>query len=117
MNRKKPAPKALFWIESDPEVSPRASEAVRIAAGLAAWKDAIVDVAFIGPAAKALEPWPGDLVDGNIFQQHLPTLIESGGTIFGEKGAEPRQGSVKFKPLDLSKLSNFLEQYQFFFHY
>jgi hypothetical protein len=65
---------ALFIISADPRTSPRAAEAVRIAAGIAPWQRVRVQVCFRGAAVLALdsqvEQWP----EGETFLRHLPSL-------------------------------------------
>jgi len=66
--------KALFVIASDPRKSPRPAEAVRIAAGVAAWKKVEVSLYLHGEAARMLEDATGDFVDEEHIERYLPTL-------------------------------------------
>jgi hypothetical protein len=64
----------LFLIETDPRLSPRPAEAVRIAAGLAPWPKIQLLIYLRGPAvgllSEAAEDWP----DGDHYAQYLPLL-------------------------------------------
>jgi len=80
-------PGALFIITSDPRTSPRPAEAVRIAAGVAAWRKVDVTVYLHGAAVLALSEVPDDLADGDNFRRYLPLLNESGGMICAQRGA------------------------------
>lgn len=74
--------KALFVITSDPRTSHRPAEAIRIAAGVAAWKKVQVDVCLMGAAARVLEESVDELVDADHLTRYLPLLRESGGEVF-----------------------------------
>ena len=64
--------KALFVIASDPRTSHRPAEAVRIAAGVAAWKKVDVSLYLYGEAARILEDTAGDFVDEEHIERYLP---------------------------------------------
>ena len=68
----------LFIITADPRTSPRPAEAVRTAAGIAAWQQVEVSVYFRGPAALALGEDAEFLADGDQFLHCLPILREAG---------------------------------------
>ena len=80
-------PGVLFIITSDPRTSPRPAEAVRIAAGVGAWRKVAVTVYLRGAAVLALSEFPDDLADGENFGRYLPLLKESGGVICAQRGA------------------------------
>src|SRR5574341_1504413 len=67
-------PSVLFIITSDPRVSHRPAEAIRIAAGVGAWQRVQVRLLFHGPAARALAEQVDELVDEESFTQYLPLL-------------------------------------------
>jgi hypothetical protein len=69
--------RVLFIIESDPRVSHRPAEAVRIAAGVAVWKQVEMSLYFRGSAALALGENADELVDGDYFRRFLPLLREA----------------------------------------
>lgn len=74
--------KGLFIIASDPRTSHRPAEAIRIAAGVAAWKKVRIDLCLMGDAARVLDESVDDLVDADHITRYLPLLRESGGEVF-----------------------------------
>ncbi|PYM16065.1 MAG: hypothetical protein DME18_02545 [Verrucomicrobia bacterium] len=80
-------PGVLFLITTDPRTSPRPAEAVRIAAGLAAWRKLTVTVCLREPAVLALSEFPEELADGDNFSRYLPLVTESGGRICAQRNA------------------------------
>jgi hypothetical protein len=78
---------ALFVITSDPRASTRPAEAVRIAAGVAAWRKVAVSIYLRGAAVLALSELPDDLADGDHFNRYLPLVSEAGGVIYAQRGA------------------------------
>jgi hypothetical protein len=79
-------PSALFIIESDPRRSARPAEAVRIAAGVAAWKKVEVAVYLRGVAVWVLDEKAEALLDGEDYARYLPILRELGRPIYVQKG-------------------------------
>jgi sulfur relay (sulfurtransferase) DsrF/TusC family protein len=71
----------LFIIDSDPQSSHRPAEAVRIAAGIAAWKQVEVSLYFRGAASLALTDEAESLIDGDNFTRYLPILREAGARV------------------------------------
>src|SRR5438046_799173 len=65
----------------------RLAEAVRIAAGLAAWRKLTVTVCLREPAVLALSEFPEELTDGDNFSRYLPLVTESGGRICAQRNA------------------------------
>ena len=80
-------PSALFVIESDPRQSGRPAEAVRIAAGVGAWKEVNVAVYLRQAAVLLLGEEAESLVDGENYARYLPVLRELGGPVYVQKGA------------------------------
>ena len=80
-------PGVLFIITSDPRTSPRPAEAVRIAAGVGAWRKVAVTVYMRDAAVLALSEFPDDLADGDNFSRYLPLVKEHGGLICAQRGA------------------------------
>jgi hypothetical protein len=80
-------PSALFVIESDPRQNGRPAEAVRIAAGVGAWKKINVAVYLREAAVLVLGEEAEALVDGENYTRYLPVLRESGGPVYVQKGA------------------------------
>ena len=84
----------LIRIQSDPRKSPRPAEAVRIAAGVGAWRKVQVHLAFEGPAVRALDEFADELANGDLFLQYLPAIPNHGGRIIAEEGS-PLLASIK----------------------
>lgn len=78
---------ALFIVNSDPRTSPRPAEAIRIAAGIGAWKRVEVTLVLSQAAALALREFPDDLQDEDNFTRYLPILREWGRPVYVETGA------------------------------
>ena len=81
------SPGVLFIITGDPRTSRRPAEAVRIAAGVGAWRKVSVTVYLHSAAVLALSEFPDDLADGDNFSRYLPLVSESGGLICAQRGA------------------------------
>jgi hypothetical protein len=93
----------LFIVTSDPRSSHRPAEAVRIAAGVGAWKKAEISIYLRGPAALALGEWVDELVDEDNFTRYLPIVGEFGRPVYVEAGnpflADLGTTSLKFAEL------------------
>ena len=76
-----------FVIDSDPRLTGRAAEAVRIAAGVAVWKNVQVTVYLRDAAVLILGENTDELVDSDNFTRYLPLLSESGRPLFVQQGA------------------------------
>jgi hypothetical protein len=76
---------ALFVVTGDPRISGTVAEAIRIAAGVGAWKKVQVALYLHGPAVLALSEFPDELVDEDHFTRYLPLVGEAGRPIFVEK--------------------------------
>ncbi len=78
-------PKTLVIIETDPRTSARPAEAIRIAAGIGAWKKTDVTLLLRGPVAGySLQEYADDLVDEDNFTRYLPLVAESPRPIYVE---------------------------------
>jgi hypothetical protein len=77
----------LIIIESDPRRSARPVEAMRIAAGVGAWRKVAVTLYLRREAALVLGEEAGALVDGEDYAQSLPVLRELGRPVYVQKGA------------------------------
>jgi hypothetical protein len=80
--------RALFVIESDPRQSGRPAEAVRMAAGMSAWKKVGVYVYLRQAAVLVLGEEADALVDGENYTMYLPILEEAGRPIYAQKGSK-----------------------------
>jgi hypothetical protein len=68
----------LFIVTSDPRHSHRPAEAIRIAAGVGAWKKVTAHLYFRGPAVLCLAEFPDELVQSANIERYLPTAAEGG---------------------------------------
>src|SRR5262245_57775440 len=102
-------PKILVIVNSDPRVSPRPAEAVRIAAGVGAWKRVEISLALCDAAVLALSEFPDDLVDEDNYVRYLPIIGEWGRPVYVERGApllsEIGQSPVPFKEITQAELA------------
>jgi len=69
-------PLLLFLLNHDPRTSPRPAEAIRIAAGLAAWQKVRLRVCLRGPAVWVLTRETHLLLDDEPIRRHLPGLAD-----------------------------------------
>jgi len=101
--------KVLIIVTSDPRISPRPAEAVRIAAGIGAWQKVEVSLYFRGSAVLALAENSEDLVDGENYVRYLPLVAESGGNLYAQAGAaaltQLAETPLKFTAIDDSQLA------------
>ncbi len=108
-------PSLLIMVESDPRRSPRPAEAIRIAAGVGAWKKTEVTVCLRGPAVLALGEFTDDLVDEDNFVRYLPIIREWGRPVYVQEGqsllSELGQATVPFHPISDSGLAALAAQH------
>jgi sulfur relay (sulfurtransferase) DsrF/TusC family protein len=78
-------PRVLFIITSDPRRSGKPAEAIRIAAGVSAWKKTEVSVYLRDVAILALSEDTTDLVNEDNFTRYLPMLAESNCPVYVQK--------------------------------
>jgi hypothetical protein len=78
---------ALFVIQSDPRRSGRPAEAVRIAAGVGAWRNVAVAVYLREAAVLVLGEQAEALMAGEDYARYLPVLRELGQPVYVQKGA------------------------------
>jgi hypothetical protein len=102
-------PRVLFLVTSDPRISPRPAEAVRIAAGVGAWGKVEVSLHLRDAAVLAVGELAGELVDGDHFERYLPLVAESGRAISVQRDApllrELEHPRVRFDPIDDPQLA------------
>ena len=80
-----PLPKTLVIIETDPRISGRPAEAIRIAAGIGVWKKTDVTLLLRGPVAGySLQEYADELMDEDNFTRYLPLVAESPRPIYVE---------------------------------
>lgn len=101
--------KALFIVNSDPRTSPRPAEAVRIAAGIGAWKKVEVTLVLCESAVLALSEFPDELLDEDNFIRYLPIVGEWGRPVYVETGApllaNLGQTPVKYERIGVPQLA------------
>jgi hypothetical protein len=78
-------PKTLVIVETDPRMSARPAEGIRIAAGIGAWKKTDVTLLFRGPVAGySLQEYADELIDEDNFTRYLPLVLEGPSPIYLE---------------------------------
>ncbi len=77
-------PRTLVMIETDPRATARPAEAIRIAAGIGAWRKTDVTLLLRGPAAYSLQEYADELVDEDNFVRYLPIVAEAPRPIYVE---------------------------------
>lgn len=80
-------PNVLFLIASDPRLSPKPAEAVRIAVGVGVWQKVEVSIYLRGAAVLALSEHPPRLIDEENFARYLPLAADWGRPIYVQRGA------------------------------
>jgi hypothetical protein len=68
--------KAMIVVTADPRDSGRVAEAVRIAAGVGAWEKVTVNLCLANESILALGETVDDLVNGDVFENYLPLLLD-----------------------------------------
>ena len=80
-------PSALFIVTGDPRISPKPAEAIRIAAGVGAWKKAHIFVFLEDAAVLALGEFADELVDGDNFTHYFPIIADFGRPVYVRQNA------------------------------
>lgn len=101
--------KALVIVNSDPRTSPRPAEAIRIAAGVGAWKKVEVTLVLCEAAVLALSEFPDELIDEDNFTRYLPIVGEWGRPVYVETGAPLLAGlgetPVRYERIGVAQLA------------
>lgn len=84
----KPTPKVLLVVDSDPRTSARPAEALRLAAGLGAWRNVELQVYFTGDALLAFDE-SVEVCDAEIIRRCLPLLTETDRPLLVPPGGKP----------------------------
>ena len=79
-------PTVLILVTGNPHMDARPAEAIRIAAGVAAWKKAEVAVYLHGPAIPSIGEWVDELVDDDNFSRYLPLITDGNRPVYVEAG-------------------------------
>jgi len=80
-------PNVLFIVSGDPRTSPRPAEAIRIAAGVGAWKKANITLYLRDAAVLALSEFADELIDEDNYTRYLPIVGEFGRPVYVQKNA------------------------------
>ncbi len=94
----------LFIVSGDPRNSPRPAEAIRIAAGVGAWKKADITFYLRNAAVLALSEFADEFVDEDNYTRYLPIIAEFGRPIYVQKNARELSeiGDTSFKIKEIS---------------
>ena len=90
-------PIVVILVESDPRISPRPAEAIRVAAGLSAQEQVAVRLCLLGPAVFVLGDRRDPLVDEASLADYLPLAVECCGPIL-VSGAHPSGEPTEARP-------------------
>ncbi len=100
---------ALFIVTGDPRTSPKPAEAIRIAAGVGAWKKADVLFYLRGDAVLALSEFADEFVDEDNYTRYFPIIAEFGRPIYVQKAApqlaDLGESPLKFEEIDDTRLA------------
>ncbi len=88
----------LLIISGDPRSSHRPAEALRVAAGLLAWRQIDLQVCLCGPAGRLLDDAPGTLVDEEEIARCLPVVTGEPGRLSVEEALTPVSKPGQFAP-------------------
>jgi len=106
----------LLVIQSDPEISKRPAEAVRMAAGLVSWKKLSITLCFKEKSLKALDEYADELENGDIFLQYLPMFnledpYAQGIIIVGDRQPENPNPEITYKNISVQEFGALSEKY------
>ena len=95
-------PFVLFVVTSDPRISPRPVEALRIAVGTAVWKRADIALYLGGPAALVVAENVDDLIDADNLMTYRPLLAELARPVYVDPDSTRglTETTVPIEPLD-----------------
>lgn len=107
-------PRVLIIVTSDPRVSARPAEAVRVAAGVGTWKKVDLTIYLRGPAVLTLNEQTDELVDEENLTRYLPMAAGLGRPIHVERGApllsQIGQTPVRFEEMADDQLARLVAQ-------
>lgn len=109
----RPAKTLLVAIGGDPHATDRPAEAIRVAAGIGAWKKVRVSVCLHGPALACLTEPSENLEAGELIAEHLPAILEHGGEIFAVKAVK----SGNMKPVVVKSLPKLVAEHDALLNY
>ena len=103
--------KIIFLIRSDPSVSHRPAEAIRIASGLGTGNNSI-KVIFSGESARILSPDEDDLEDIDIIEKFLPIIKDWEIPLYVDKrslaGIDLKRSPYAYRTVDNEEVSEIL---------
>lgn len=109
--------KTLFIITSDPRTSGVPAEAIRIAAGVGAWKKTEIFIYLGGPAILALSEFVDELVDEDNFTRYLPIFRDFGKPFYVEQGSswigDLGEATEKFEEIGVDGLARIAAEANF----
>ena len=109
--------KTLLIITSDPRISGRAAEAIRMGAGVGAWKKIAFTVFLSGPAILAAGEWVDELVDEDCYQRYLPVLAENALAFYVDAASPHRlelgKSSIAFQELTIRQVVGLIPDHDF----
>lgn len=104
-----PNPNVLFIVSGDPRHSPRPAEAIRIAAGVGAWKKTNITLYLRDAAVLALSEFADEFIDEDNYTRYLPIVGEFGRPIYVQKNAaqlsELGESPLKFQEISDDELA------------
>ena len=107
-------PRVLFIVTGDPRSSARPAEAIRVAAGVGAWKKADITLYLRGPAVLALSEFADEFIDEDNYTRYLPIVGEFGRPIYVEKNSpllsELGESAFKFEEISDEQLAEMSAQ-------
>ena len=113
-------PRILISVSSDPRVSGRPAEAVRIAAGVGTWRKVEMNLLLRGPAVHGLAEWVDELVDDDNFTRYLPVFEEMKRPVYVEQGfGDPevlKNSPWKYREIPRSEIAKLYADHHFVMH-
>ena len=110
-------PRVLFIITSDPRTSGKPAEAIRIAAGVSAWKKTEVSVYLRDAAVLALGEDTSDLVNEDNYTRYLPMLGELQHPLYVQKNnsalSNLGESPVKIEPMSDTDLATLAAKHEY----
>ena len=102
-------PLALFIVSSDPRVSARPVEAIRVAVGIAAWQKVNVAIYLAGAAVLTIAQETDDLVEADNLERYTPLLRDLGRPVYVESTTpfqrELSEAVVPFQSVSTAELA------------
>jgi hypothetical protein len=114
-------PATLISVATDPRISHRPAEAIRIAAGIGSWNKTDVTLLLRGPGRLILSEFTDDFMDEDNFSRYLPIVMESGRPVYVAESTDLTEildGSPwKYEALTDEKIIQLYGQHHNFLHF